>query len=154
MENEIGKMDIDTCMDVQEDLGLRHLRIDDWSQGAFLEVTGLEWISLWDANEIRNFKTNLKGRKIWVANHTFDNELDPDKNWSSAIVKTEKLSDVLLAIDEALDNHLSEREKFGGRTCFLETMEFMGQINERLKGTPLDGFYDGSEDEILVGLGS
>ena len=140
--------------EIDDALGLQHLRLDYWSQAAFEEVTGFEWISLMDANEIRNFKTNLKGRKIWVANHTIDNDCDADKNWSSAVVKTDKLIDVLLAIDEALNNHLSEREKFGGRNCFLEAMEFMSTTAERIhERLGLNGFFE-NEDDILIGLGS
>jgi len=110
---------LDDFGNVEYQLGLRHLRLEKWSQAAFEEVTGFEWISLDNVTEIENFKTNLSGRKIWVS-HSLENDL-PAAN----MVMGDKVSDVLRAIDEALDMHLSEAEKNHGRTCFLEDLDWM-----------------------------
>jgi hypothetical protein len=140
---------------VEEHLGLRHLRIGDW--GCLSHFA--EFDRLWDVDPqfawslkalelpcVDQFGHNLAGNNVWV-NHSFQNSIP-----ASSKVKGFTIADVLLAIDEALGNHLIGDELHGGRSCYIEDI-IPFPCSNRFGNEYLDT-GNGREEDVFIILGS
>lgn len=128
-------------MFVMEMLGLENLMLDTLAIGAFEKISGIDEIPLYQPDVISRGFHPLEGQRVWVK-HSFVND-EP----ACATIKGDTIGDILLAIDEALENQLTEDERGGGRSCYLEGA-FFPKMDEYTLSKGI------RETDIIIELGS
>ena len=139
--------------DVEATCDLRNLRLDSACRDAFKHVfnaVGADYVPLESVVSL-NLPLNYENHKVWVTHSTYNDR------WNCFPVVGPYLGSVLEAVDSALDHNLADAELGGGRSCFLELLLTVEQLQEQRFSHYVrpDFPFDRAEpNDLVVVLGS